>query len=87
MLRGAFSNFCPFAFKARGTTLIFVECITFHKTSLLDDVHKVLAIFIGHKLCFWYVVEYTPHKLKYSRSGPTLTLKLPASKSFLLLRK
>ena len=44
MLRGAFSNFCPFAFKARSTTLIFVECITFHQTSLLDDVHKVLSV-------------------------------------------
>ena len=37
--------FCPFAFKARSTTLIFVECITFHQTSLLDDVHKVLVFF------------------------------------------
>ena len=74
-LRGAFSNFCPFAIKARNTTLIFVECITFHQTSLLDDVHKGLAVFIGHKLCFWYVFEYTPHILKYSRSGLTLTLK------------
>ena len=54
-LRGAFSIFCPFAFKARSTTLIFVECITFHQTSLLDDVHKVLAVFTSHKLCFWYV--------------------------------
>ena len=73
-VRGAFSNFCPFAFKARSTTLIFVECITFHQTSLLDDVHKVLAVFIGHKfkLPFWYVFEYTPHILKYSRSGLTL---------------
>ena len=34
----------------------------------------------------WYVFEYTPHILKYSRSGLTLTLKLPASKSFLLIR-
>ena len=77
-LRGAFSNVCPFAFKARSTTLIFVECITFHQTSLLDDVHKILAVFIGHKLCVWYVFEFTPHILKYSRSGLTLTLKLPA---------
>ena len=53
-IRGAFSIFCLFAFKARSTTLIFVECtsITFHKTRLLDDVHKVLAVFTGHKLCF-----------------------------------
>ena len=77
-IRGAVSNFCPFAFKVRSTTLIFVECITFHQTSLLDDVHKVLAVFIGHQLCFWYVFEYTPHILKYSKSGLTLTLKLPA---------
>ena len=76
--RGAFSNFCPFAFKARNTTLIFVEFITFHQTSLLDDVHKVLAVSIGHKLCFWHDFEYTPHILEYSRSGLTLTLKLPA---------
>ena len=47
--------FCPFAFKARSTTLILVECITFHQTSLLDDVHKVLVVFTGHKLCFWYM--------------------------------
>ena len=50
--------FCSFALKARSTTLIFVECITFHQTSLLDDVHKVLAVFNGHKLCFWYVLVY-----------------------------
>ena len=36
-IRGAFSIFCPFAFKAKSTALIFVECITFHQTSLLDD--------------------------------------------------
>ena len=47
--------FCPFAFKARSTTVIFVISITSHQTSLLDDVHKVLAVFIGHKLCFWNV--------------------------------
>ena len=29
-VRGAFSIFCPFAFKARSTIPIFVECITFH---------------------------------------------------------
>ena len=79
--------FCPFAFKARRTAPIFVECITVHQTSLLDDVHKVLAVFTGHKLCFVYVFEYTSHKLKYSRSGLILTLKLPAWKSFLWLRK
>ena len=79
--------FCPFAFKARSTTLIFIECNTFHQTSLLDDVQKVLAIFTGHKLCFWYIFEYTTHILKYSRSGLTLTLKWPAWKSFLWLRK
>ena len=76
-LRGV-QFFCPVAFKARSSILIFIECITFHQTSLLDDVHKVLAVFTGHKLCFWYVFEYTPHKLKYSRSGLTLTLKLLA---------
>ena len=54
-VRGAFSNFCSFVFKARSTTLIFVVCITFHQTSLLDDVQKVLAVFTGHKLCIWYV--------------------------------
>ena len=77
-VRGAFSVFCPFAFKARSTRLVFVECITFHKTSLRDDVHKVLAVFTGHKLCVWF---YTPHKLKQQHtfvSGLTLTLKLPA---------
>ena len=41
--------FCPFALKAISTTLIFVECITFHQTSLLDDVHKGLAVFTYHK--------------------------------------
>ena len=79
--------FFPFAFKARSTTLIFVECITIHQTSLLDDVHKVLAVFTGTKLCFWYVFENTPHIMKYSRSGLTLTLKLPAWKSFLWFGK
>ena len=49
---GAFSIFCPFAFKARSTTLIFVVCITFHQPSLLDDVHKTLNVVTGHKLCF-----------------------------------
>ena len=86
-IRGAFSIFCPFAFKARSITLIFVECITFHQTSLIDDVHKISAVFTGHRLCFWYVFNYTPHILKYSRSDLTLTLKLPAWKSFLWLRK
>ena len=43
---------CPFAFKARSTTLIFVECLAFQQTSLHDDVDKVLAVFTGHKLCF-----------------------------------
>ena len=33
--------FCPFAVKATSTTLIFVECITFHTTNIIDDVHKV----------------------------------------------
>ena len=37
--------FCQFAFVARSTTVIFVECITFHQSSLLDDVHKDLAFF------------------------------------------
>ena len=77
-IRGLFSNFCPIAFKARSTTLIFLQCITFHQTSLLDDVHKVLAVFTGHKLCLWYVFECTPPILKYSRSGLSLTLKLLA---------
>ena len=78
-IRGSFSIFCPLGFKARSTTLIFVEytCITFHQTSLLDDVNKGLAVFTGQKLCFWYVCECTPHILKYGRSGLTLTLKLP----------
>ena len=44
--------FCPFAFKAKSTTLIFVECFTFHQTSFLDDVHKVSAVFTCNKLCF-----------------------------------
>ena len=30
--------FGPRAFKAKCTTLILVECITFHKTNLFDDV-------------------------------------------------
>ena len=46
------SIFCPFAFKARSTTLIFVEFITSQQTSLLDDVHTVLAVFNDHKLYF-----------------------------------
>ena len=77
-LGGAFSIFCPFAFKARSTTLIFVVCITFHQTSILDDMHQVLTVFTGNKLCFLYVFECTPHILKYTRSGLTLTLKIPA---------
>ena len=68
---------CPFAFKARSATLIFVEFITVHQTSLLDDVHKVLAVLTSHNLCFG-MFYYTPHILKYTRSGLTLTLKLPA---------
>ena len=28
-------------------------------------MQKVLADFTGHKLCFWYGYEYTPHILKY----------------------
>ena len=51
-IQGAFSIFCPFAFKAISTTLIFVQVITFHQTSLLDDVNKVLAVFTDLKLCF-----------------------------------
>ena len=77
-IREAFSIFCPLAFKARSTTLIFLECITFHQTSIPDDVHKVSAVFTGHKLCFWYLFEHIPIVLKYSISGLTLTLKLPA---------
>ena len=50
----------PFAVKARRTTLIFVECITFHQTKFLDDVHKVLSVFTGHKLRLLYLFEYTP---------------------------
>ena len=56
-LRGAFSIFCPFVFKARSTTLIFVVCITCHQTSLLDDVHNVLVVFTGHKLCFGMILS------------------------------
>ena len=78
VIRGAFSIFCPSALKARSTTLIFVECRTFHQTSLLDDLHKVLAVFTGHKLRLWYLYEHTPHIPKYSRSGHTLTLKVSA---------
>ena len=74
-IRGAFSIFCPFAVKAISTTLIFVECISFHQTNLLDDVHKVLAVFIDHKLRVWYLFENTPQILKYSRSGLIMTLK------------
>ena len=44
-----FSIFCPLA---RIWILIFVICITFHQTNLLDDVHKVLAVFTGHELRF-----------------------------------
>ena len=42
-------NFCPFAVKVRCTALIFIECITFLQTNILDDMHKVLAVFNGHK--------------------------------------
>ena len=42
--------FYPFAVKARSASFIFVECITFHQTNLLDDVHKDLAVFTGYKL-------------------------------------
>ena len=70
--------FFPSLLKARSTILISVEYITFYQISLFDDVHKVFAVFTGHKLCFWYVFEYTPHILKYGGSGLKLTLKLPA---------
>ena len=53
-VRGAFSIFCPFAFKARSTTLIYVECITFHQTNLLDD----LSCFHRPEVTFWYVLVY-----------------------------
>ena len=36
---------------------------------------------------FWYVFECTPHILKYSRSGLTLILKLPAWKELLVTQK
>ena len=45
-LRGAFSNFCPFALKARSTTLIFVECITWVDQEVLKLVaylHKYMT--------------------------------------------
>ena len=67
--------FCLFAVKARHTTLIIVECITFHLSNLPDDMHKILAVFTGHKLRFWYLYNYTPIILKYSRSSLTLILK------------
>ena len=54
-VRGPFSVLCPFAIKARSTTLIFVDSITFHQTKFLDDVHKVLAVFTGHKIRLWYL--------------------------------
>ena len=41
----------PFAVKAPKTSLIFVEGIEFHQINLLD-VHKVYAIWTGHKLRF-----------------------------------
>ena len=52
LIRGAFSIFCHFGIKARGTTLIFVEFITFHERNLPDVVHKVLTVFTGHTLHF-----------------------------------
>ena len=44
--------FCPFAVKERSTTVIFLVCISFHQSNILDDMHKVLAVFTSHKLCF-----------------------------------
>ena len=35
---GVFSIFCPFAVKATSTALIFIECFTFHRTIILDNV-------------------------------------------------
>ena len=40
----------PFAVRAKSTTLIIVECIKFHQTNVLDNVHKVLTVFTGNKL-------------------------------------
>ena len=60
-------GFFSFANKARSTTLTFVECITFNQTNLLYDVHKILAVFIDHKLRILYLFEYTTHIMKHSR--------------------
>ena len=87
VLRGAFSNFCPFALKARSTTLIFVECITFHQTSLLDDVHKVLAVFIGHKLCFLYVFLVYPSYTEIQQIWSYIDIEITCLKELLVTQK
>ena len=56
--------FCPFAVNARRTTLIFVEIIAFHQTSLLDDVHKVLTVFTGHTVRFCIFLVYPSYTEK-----------------------
>ena len=63
-IRGAFNIFCPIAVKARSTTLIFVECITFHQSNLLDDVHKVspaisyvFGIFLSIPPMYWITAD------------------------------
>ena len=85
-IRGAFNNFCPFAFKARSTTLIFVECITFHQTSLLDYVHNVLAAFIGHKLCFWCVLVY-PSYTEIQQIWSFIDIEITCLKELLVTQK
>ena len=58
-IRGTFNMFCPFAFMARNTALIFVECITFYQTNVFDDVQIVFAVFTGHKLHYGIYLSIT----------------------------
>ena len=42
-------------------------------SNLLDDVHKVKAVFTGHTLCFSHLFKHTPNTRKYSKFGFILT--------------
>ena len=87
-MRGAYSIFCPYAFKVRSTTLIFLECITFHQASLLklDDVHKVVAVFTGHRL-FWVFSLVYPTYTEIQQIWSYIATEITCLKKLLVTKK
>ena len=73
IIRGAFSISCPVAVKTASTTLIFVQCITFHKANLLYDVHEVKLFSTTYNTLLSIVLAYTAIQQTWSNIDIPLT--------------